>query len=187
MTFLPTTYDPAFLHLPVPVLNRTFCIYPIFSGLKISVGQRTLSDPYVKLSDVQRKPQDILPDQSETEVYCLSDPSELVSNRNVALSNVNQNVASAERNCEVENEFKCRHLTVVIGMQVNFGLEISMNIYLCHSDLFPSYSKLKCWSSDIIIHMSDLNSKSSDILSDGHEKHILRPDFVFYCAVFKKL
>jgi hypothetical protein len=45
----------------------------------------------------------------------------------VTLSNVNQNVAGGERNGEVENELKCRHLTVVIGMQVNFGLEISMN------------------------------------------------------------
>jgi hypothetical protein len=32
----------------------------------------------------------------------------------------------------VENELKCRHLTVVIGMQVNSGLEISMKKYLCH-------------------------------------------------------
>jgi hypothetical protein len=81
----------------------------------------------------------------------------------VTLSNVNQNVAGGERNGEVENELKCRHLTVVIGMQVNFGLEISMNdtnylisyniyrselihyadINLCHSDLFPSQTELK--------------------------------------------
>jgi hypothetical protein len=40
----------------------------------------------VKLSDVQRKPPDILSDLSETEVYCLSDPSVLVSDRTVALS-----------------------------------------------------------------------------------------------------
>ena len=48
-------------------------------------------------------------DQSETEVYCLSDPSELVSNRTVALtplSNVNQNITGGERNFEVENELK---------------------------------------------------------------------------------
>jgi hypothetical protein len=44
----------------------------------------------VKLSDVERKPPDILSDISETEVYCLCDPSELVSDRTVALSNVNQ-------------------------------------------------------------------------------------------------
>jgi hypothetical protein len=44
-----------------------------------------------------------------------------VSDRTVALSNVNQNVAGGERNGEVENELKCRNLTVVIGMQVNFG------------------------------------------------------------------
>jgi hypothetical protein len=44
----------------------------------------------VKLSDVERKPPDILSDLSETEVYCLSDPSELVSDRTVALSDVNQ-------------------------------------------------------------------------------------------------
>jgi hypothetical protein len=42
-----------------------------------------LSDPFVKLSDVERKPPDILSD-GETEVYCLSDPSIL------QLSDVNQ-------------------------------------------------------------------------------------------------
>jgi actin-like ATPase involved in cell morphogenesis len=41
---------------------------------------------------IERKPPDILSDISETEVYCLSDPSVLVSDRTVALSNVNQNV-----------------------------------------------------------------------------------------------
>ena len=47
-----------------------------------------MSDPFVKLSDVERKSPDILSDQSETEDYCLSDPS-----RTVALSAVvNQNV-----------------------------------------------------------------------------------------------
>jgi hypothetical protein len=51
----------------------------------------------VKLSDVERKPLDILSDQSETEVYCLSDPSELVSDRTVALSDVNQNVYPSPR------------------------------------------------------------------------------------------
>ena len=50
------------------------------------------SDPFVKLSDVERKPPDILSDLSETEVYCLSDLSVMVSDRTVALSNVNQNV-----------------------------------------------------------------------------------------------
>ena len=88
----------------------------------------------MKLSDVQRKPPDILSDQSETEVYCMSDRTVALT----PLSNVNQNAAGNERNCEVENELKCRHLTDVIGMQVNFGFEISMNIYLCHSDLFLS-------------------------------------------------
>ena len=67
----------------------------------------------MKLSDVQRKPLDILSDLSETEVYCLSEPSVLVSDQTVALSN--------ERNGEVENELECQHLTVVIDMQVNFG------------------------------------------------------------------
>ena len=46
----------------------------------------------MKLSDVERKPLDILSDLSETEVYCLSDPRELVSDLTVTLSNVNQNV-----------------------------------------------------------------------------------------------
>jgi hypothetical protein len=48
----------------------------------------------VKLSDVKRKPPDILYDLSETEVYCLSDPSVLVFDRTVALSDVNQNYPS---------------------------------------------------------------------------------------------
>jgi hypothetical protein len=37
------------------------------------------SEPFLKLSDVVRKPPDILSDLSEIEVYCLSDPSVLVS------------------------------------------------------------------------------------------------------------
>jgi hypothetical protein len=46
---------------------------------------------------IERKPPDILSDLSETEVYSLSDPSVLVSDRTVALSNafsthVSQNV-----------------------------------------------------------------------------------------------
>ena len=76
----------------------------------------------MKLPDVQRKPPDILSDLRETEVYCLSDPSELVSDRTVVLtplSNVNQNVAGGERNCGVEDELKHRHLTVVIGMRAS--------------------------------------------------------------------
>ena len=46
----------------------------IVTGLKISVGHGHWSDPFVKLSDVARKPPDILSDKSETGVYCLSDP-----------------------------------------------------------------------------------------------------------------
>jgi hypothetical protein len=77
---------------------------------------------------------------SDTEVYCLSDPCELVPDRTVALSNETQNVADGERNGEVENKLlKCRHLTVVTGMQVNSGLEISMNDtnYLIYSQHLP--------------------------------------------------
>jgi hypothetical protein len=67
----------------------------------------------VKLSDVVRKPPDILSDLSETEVYCLSDPSVLVSDRTVALSDVNQSVPQSRTKgstmlngkCEVENGF----------------------------------------------------------------------------------
>ena len=51
----------------------------------------TLSDPFVKLSDVERKPLAILSDLSENEV-CLSNPRELVSDLTVTLSNVNQDV-----------------------------------------------------------------------------------------------
>ena len=45
----------------------------------------------MKSTDVERKPPDILSDPSETGNY-LSDPSELVSDQTVALSNVNENV-----------------------------------------------------------------------------------------------
>jgi hypothetical protein len=117
---------------------------------------QTLSNPFVKLSDVQRKPPANLPDLSETEVYCLSEPSVLVSDQTVAnLSDINQ-ISNM-----VENRFKCRHLTaIIIGMQLNFGLEISMNDtnylissqhlrfrivviwwYFCHSDLFPGWTE----------------------------------------------
>ena len=41
---------------------------------------------------------------------------------------------------EMENELKCQHLTVVIGMQVNFGLEISIYKYIFAS--FGLISKL---------------------------------------------
>jgi hypothetical protein len=54
----------------------------------LNIGRsRALSDPFVKLSDVERKPPEILSDLrlSETEVYCLSDPSVLVSDQTVAL------------------------------------------------------------------------------------------------------
>jgi hypothetical protein len=44
----------------------------------------------VKLSDVVMKPLDILSDLSENEDYCLSNPSVLVSDRSIALSNINK-------------------------------------------------------------------------------------------------
>jgi hypothetical protein len=90
----------------------------------------------------------------------------------------------------------CRSRTAIIGKQVNFGLEISMNdtfylissqhlvqneyivlilnINLRHSNLFPSQTELKV-NGHHHIHMSDPNSKSSGILSDGPVKDILRP------------
>ena len=43
-------------------------------------------------------------------------------------------------------------------------------IHLCHSDLFPRKNELK-----VNGHMSDPNSTSPDILSDGPGKYILRP------------
>ena len=70
--------------------TRTRTPKPGYLNLSTIGRSRTLSDPFVKLSDVERKPPDILSDVSETEVYCLSDPSVLVSDRTVALSNVNQ-------------------------------------------------------------------------------------------------
>ena len=54
----------------------------------------------MKLSDVERKPLDILSDPSEIEVYCLSDPSELVSDLTVTLSNINENVPSGLESIE---------------------------------------------------------------------------------------
>jgi hypothetical protein len=87
----------------------------------------------------------------------------------------------------------CRSLTAIIGKQVNLGLEISMNdtnylissqqltslhcadINLRHSLQTYFRATLNWRSSDIIIYMSDPNSKSSDILSDGPVKDILRP------------
>jgi hypothetical protein len=56
-----------------------------FQVLKYS---QTLSDRFVKLSDVERNTLDILSYLSETEV-CLLDLSELVSDLTVTLSNVN--------------------------------------------------------------------------------------------------
>jgi hypothetical protein len=50
-----------------------------------------------------------------------------VSDQTVALSNVNQNVAGGKQNGEVETGLCYRSLTAIIGKQVNFGLEISMN------------------------------------------------------------
>ena len=47
-----------------------------------------------------------------------------------------------------------------------------LNINLRHSNLFPSQTELKV-NGHHHIHMSD--SKSSDILSDGPVKYILRP------------
>jgi hypothetical protein len=61
-------------------------------GFNNNIPSLTLTDPFVKLSDVERKPPDTLFDPSETEVYCLSDPSVLVLDPTVALSNINQNV-----------------------------------------------------------------------------------------------
>ena len=55
------------------------------SGLKISVGH----GHFATHSSLRRHSDLRL---SETEVYCLSVPSELVSDRTVTLSNVNQNV-----------------------------------------------------------------------------------------------
>ena len=48
-----------------------------------------MSDPFVKLSDVARKPSDILSDPSGIEVNSLSDQSVLVSDRTVTLFEVN--------------------------------------------------------------------------------------------------
>jgi hypothetical protein len=51
----------------------------------------SLSDPFVKLPDVEGKPQDILSDLVKLR-FCLSNPPEFVSDLTVTLTNVNQNV-----------------------------------------------------------------------------------------------
>jgi hypothetical protein len=58
----------------------------------------------VKLSDVERKPPDILSDLSETEVYCLSDPSVLVSDRTIALFKMYPNPGLEARMLNGESE-----------------------------------------------------------------------------------
>jgi hypothetical protein len=74
---------------------------------------RSVTDIVRLIRENERKPPDILSDLSETEVYCLSDPSVLVSNRTVALPDVNQNVAGGERNGEVDNGLECRHHLII--------------------------------------------------------------------------
>ena len=56
---------------------------------------RSVTDIVRPIREIVRRTEEtpnILSDLSETEVYCLSDPSVLVSDRTVALSIVNQNV-----------------------------------------------------------------------------------------------
>ena len=65
---------------------------------------RSFTDVVRPIREIVRRSEETT---GETEVYCLSDPSVLVSERMVTLSNVNQNVAGGERNGEVENELKC--------------------------------------------------------------------------------
>jgi hypothetical protein len=65
----------------------------------------------VKLSDVERKPPDILSDLSETDVYCLSKSETEVYCLVKWKTNLSVDIL----------------LLLYIGMQVNFGLEISMN------------------------------------------------------------
>jgi hypothetical protein len=74
---------------------------------------RSVTDIVRLIRENERKPPDILSDLSETEVYCLSDPSVLVSNRTVALPDVNKNVAGGERNGEVDNGLECRHRLII--------------------------------------------------------------------------
>jgi hypothetical protein len=88
------------------------------AGLKISVGSRTLSDSFVKLSDVQRKlctGHSVRPKWNKGLLFVR--PKWIGVRRNYCF-------VQRKSNGGVENKLKCRHLTVVIGMQVNFGLEI---------------------------------------------------------------
>ena len=71
-------------------LNIFIIVYGIYTNRNIG-RSRTLPDPFVNLSDVERKSLDIRSNLSETQVYCLSDPSELVSDLTATLTNVNQN------------------------------------------------------------------------------------------------
>ena len=65
----------------------------------------------------------------------------------------------------------------IAKIQITVQLLYCINLCL-HSYLFPSQTELKVIGhpSDIAIHVSDPNSKSSKILSDGSLTDILRPD-----------
>ena len=65
-----------------------FKLHYLHSSLKILVGHRHLSDPFVKLSDVKRKALYILSDHSKIGDFCLSDPNVLMSKDTLALSDV---------------------------------------------------------------------------------------------------
>ena len=59
------------------------------AGLKISVGHGHLSDPFIKLSDVNSKAPDILSDGSKIEDLRSSDPNVLMSDKTLTLSGAN--------------------------------------------------------------------------------------------------
>jgi hypothetical protein len=75
---------------PAPVL-----VY-VYVGFRQALKYRSVTDIVRPIREIVRRREKTTGHSvrpiSETEVYCLSDPSVLVSDRTVALSNVNQNV-----------------------------------------------------------------------------------------------
>jgi hypothetical protein len=98
-----------------------------------------------------RKLPDIPPDQSETEVSCLSDPSEVVSDLTVTLSNVNQNVRYSPG-------LEARLLNGESEQCIKSELEMCNQARGFHRGVRKFIAKIQ-----MTYFQANLNSKSSDI------------------------
>ena len=88
--------------------------------------------------------------------------------------------------CELEmcNQVRDFHRGVrkfIAKIQTTFQIVLVL-ICVCIHTYFQA--KLNSKSSDVTIHMSDPDSKSSNILSDGSLTDILRPDFNYLSFIF---